>query len=325
MRTHNYIEEEEDIFRFFFNFNNKKCESKLVELNITLEDAYNGGRKEVEYDRIIICPKCKGTGSKNPNAITTCEQCKGSKVKWTIQNQEIKTVRIMTNCDECNGEGRIIKEKCEECKGKMVKKIRRIIGINIEKGVPDGHKYKLRNEGDEYPGKETGDLIIKIFLKKHKDFIRKEADLLYKCEISSLQALTGVKLIINHLNGRKILIHSKPGNIIQPQTLKTVKELGMPFFNSPQRYGNLYIDFHIVFPDTLTEQQNKKLLEDEKTNIVGNLSEDIEKFNLEDYNESETDPSYRGWKKEDWKEENGDKDKEEEEEKEDRTINCSNQ
>ena len=33
----------------------RKCKSKLVELSITLEDSYNGGRKEVEYDRRIIC------------------------------------------------------------------------------------------------------------------------------------------------------------------------------------------------------------------------------------------------------------------------------
>ena len=36
----------------------KKCKKILVELNITLEDAYNGERKEVEFDKRIICPKC---------------------------------------------------------------------------------------------------------------------------------------------------------------------------------------------------------------------------------------------------------------------------
>ena len=50
----------------------RKCKAKLVELSISLEDSYNGGgRKEVEYDRRIICPKCKGTGSSNPDAKTT--------------------------------------------------------------------------------------------------------------------------------------------------------------------------------------------------------------------------------------------------------------
>jgi DnaJ-class molecular chaperone len=44
-------------------------------------------------------------------------------------------------------------------------------------------------------------------------------------------------------------------------TLKTVEELGMPFFNSPNKYCNLYIDFKIIFPDKLSDEQGKKIAE----------------------------------------------------------------
>ena len=250
----------------------KKCKKILVELNITLEDAYNGERKEVEFDKRIICPKCKGTGLSNPN--------------------------------EFSNEGNKIKEKCKECEGKMVQNIKIKKWIDLERGVPEEHIYKFSNEGDEYPGIENGDLIIKILLQEHKDFIRKGADLFYKCKISLLEALTGVKMIINHLNGRKFLIQSRPDEIIQPESLKTVKNLGMPFFNSPNKYGNLYIEFKIVFPEKLTKEQNKilnEVLKDEKINIEDDLSKDIEKFQLDDYNESEMNPYYKGGKKEDWK------------------------
>ena len=46
----------------------------------------------------------------------------------------------------------------------MVQNIKRKIVIDLERGVPDDHKYKMANEGDEFPGNETGDLIIEIFL-----------------------------------------------------------------------------------------------------------------------------------------------------------------
>ena len=209
----------------------------------------------------------------------------------------------------------------------MVKTIKRKLGVDLEKGVPDGHRYKMADEGDEYPEVETGDLVIEIFLKKHKDFIRKGADLIYKCEISLLEALTGVKFAITHLDGRRILIESNPGEIIQPETLKTVEELGMPFFNSPYRFGNLYIDFQIAFPDKLTEEQNKKIAEilnNERLNHVGSLPKDIEKYTLEDYNASEANSSYKGGKKEDWKGEDDDED-DEEGGGYHKTVNCSNQ
>ena len=304
----------------------RKCKAKLVELKITLEDSYNGGRKEVEYDRRIICPKCKGSGSSNPNAKTTCSKCNGSGVRLVVQRHGPMIMQTQTTCDECNGEGKIIKDKCKECKGQMVKIIKRKIGVDLEKGVPDGHRYKMACEGDEYPEVETGDLIIEIFLQKHKDFIRKGADLLYKCEISLLEALTGVTLAITHLDGRRILIKSSPGEIIQPQTLKTVEELGMPFFNSPFRFGHLYIDFQIVFPDKLSDEQSNKITEilnNERLNYVGNVPKDIEKYTLEDYDASETNSSYKGGKKEDWQGEDDDED--EEGGGYHRTVNCSNQ
>ena len=108
-------------------------------------------------------------------------------MRMIVQRHGPMIMQTQTQCDECNGEGKIIKDKCKECKGKMVKTIKRKLGVDLEKGVPDGHRYKMADEGDEYPEIDTGDLIIEIFLKKHKDFIRKGADLVYKCEISLLE------------------------------------------------------------------------------------------------------------------------------------------
>ena len=139
-----------------------------------------------------------------------------------------------------------------------------------------------------------------------------------------MEALTGVTLAITHLDGRRILIKSSPGEIIQPQTLKTVEELGMPFFNSPFRFGHLYIDFQIVFPDKLSDEQSNKITEilnNERLNHVGNVPKDIEKYTLEDYDASETNSSYKGGKKEDWKGEDDDED--EEGGGYHRTVNCS--
>ena len=103
----------------------RKCKAKLVELRITLENSYNGGRKEVEYDRRVVCTKCKGTGSSNPDAKTTCSKCNGSGMRLVVQRHGPMIMQTQTTCDECNGEGKIIKDKCKECKGKMVKTIKR--------------------------------------------------------------------------------------------------------------------------------------------------------------------------------------------------------
>ena len=194
-----------------------------------------------------------------------------------------------------------------------MKKIKRRTEIDLEKAVLDGHIYKMEKEGDEDLNIETGDLTVEIILEKHKDFTRKGADLFYKCEISLLEALTGVKFIINHLNGKKILIYSNPGEIISPSTIKTVEGLGMPFFNSPNKYGNLFVDFQIIFPEILSDEQCKKfaeLLNNKKIHHTENLPKDIEKYSLKDYDESKINSSYKGSKKED---------------NNDEKVNCGNQ
>lgn len=96
----------------------RKCKAKLVELRITLENSYNGGRKEVEYDRRVICTKCKGTGSSNPDAKTTCSKCNGSGMRLVVQRHGPMIMQTQTTCDECNGEGKIIKINVKNVKEK---------------------------------------------------------------------------------------------------------------------------------------------------------------------------------------------------------------
>ena len=50
---------------------------------------------------------------------------------------------------------KIIKDKYKECKKKCVKNTKRKIGIDIDKYMPDVHRYTMAWEGDEYPNVET--------------------------------------------------------------------------------------------------------------------------------------------------------------------------
>ena len=169
----------------------------------------------------------------------------------------------------------------------------------LDKGAPDGKRYKFEGEADEIPGVQAGDVIIEITIKKHKKFVRKGADLLYNADITLLEALTGFEMVITHLDGREILVRTKPGAIIKPGVLKTVHECGMPFFESPYRFGNLYINFNIVFPSSLDEEQMKGLKELFPSADM-EIEEDKtikEKYTMTEYNESEENTYETGGRK----------------------------
>ena len=47
--------------------------------------------------------------------------------------------------------------------------------------------------------------------------------MLIEKEINLLEALTGVDFVLKHLDGRKIRIKNKPGEVIKPDDIKTVE------------------------------------------------------------------------------------------------------
>ena len=270
----------------------KKTKSVLQQLEVSLEDIYKGKEKYLEINRYRICKKCKGNGSKDPNANTTCPGCKGRGVKMVVQKMGNTIIQSQQSCSDCRGEGYVIKneDKCPVCRGNKVNKEPKTIKILLDKGAPDGKRYTFEGESDEMPGYEPGDVIIEIKIKKHHLFQRSGADLTYTADISLLEALTGFELLVNHLDGRKVLIKSKPGEIIKPGVMKTVKDCGMPFYDHPTNFGNLYIKFNIKFPKSLQDNQKSALKELFPKIVIPikDIDSIKEKYNMTEYKESET-------------------------------------
>ena len=166
-------------------------------------------------------------------------------------------------CDECGGKGQSIDpaKMCKTCNGKKIKKETKKLNVEVDKGAPNGERYTKHGEGDEIPDAEPGDVIVVIQEKKHKLFKRKGADLFMEKEITLIEALTGLDFILTHLDGRKIRIKNKAGEVIKPDSLFTVENLGMPFHKRTYQHGNLIIQFKIKFPTQIDAKSSTLLQE----------------------------------------------------------------
>jgi len=60
----------------------------------------------------------------------------------------------------------------------------------------------------------AGDLYVRVLIKKHKTFERRGADLFFKKKITLIEALSGVTLEFTHLDGKKFIVASAPGEPI---------------------------------------------------------------------------------------------------------------
>jgi len=317
-------EEPRDIFDIFTGGGRKnvkrKTKSVLQEMVVSLEDIFVGKEKYLEIKRYRICKKCKGNGSKDPNANTKCPGCNGKRVKLVIQRMGNTILQSQQTCPDCRGEGYIIKneDKCEACNGKKVNQESKMLKILLDKGAPDGKRYTFEGESDEMPGYDPGDVIIEIRIKKHDVFERSGADLTMKADISLLESLTGFQLLITHLDGRKVLINSKKGEIIKPGMMKTVKECGMPFYDHPTRFGNLYIRFNVHFPKSLKEAQKDALqhLFPKISVQIKDIDKIKEKYKMTEYKENMTNTYATGGNR---------PDESEEEERPRQQVSCQNQ
>jgi len=132
---------------------------------------------------------------------------------------------------------------------------------------------------------------------------------------------------------KKILIKSKDDEIVKPGVLKTVKELGMPFFGRPFSNGNLYIDFDIIFPEKLDEDETKKIteiLKGVKLNKNDMSDGKEETYFLSNYKIEDENTNFKGGKgtgshKNDDNEGQGAEDDDEESRHGHRTMNCAHQ
>jgi len=175
----------------------------------------------------------KGPDVKHPLKVSLEDLYNGKTAKLAVSRDKI--VGKPEQCRECNGKGMIVRlrqigpgmvqqiqQQCSACgaTGFNVKKEkeRQVLDVVIDRGMKNGEKIKFRGMSDEHPNSEPGDIIFVLQEKEHAVFTRKNNDLLIKKEVTLYEALCGYKFVITHLDGRKIVVTSKPGEIIKPDS-----------------------------------------------------------------------------------------------------------
>jgi len=238
----------------------KKGPNVEIPLEVGLQDLYLGKTLKVGHKKQVLCPKCRGTGAKKADDVMTCPDCNGSGVKLVVQQLGPGFVtQTQTTCDKCGGKGKIVKSTCPFCGGKKTSIDTDSITVDIEKGMADGHPIVFEQEGDEAPETTPGDVIFKIKTLPHKRFVRKGNDLHTSINITLLEALVGFTKKLKHLDGHDVEI--KKNDITKPGEVIMIDEEGMPHHEYPSQFGNLFIEFNIKMPTSLTEEQKTAIKE----------------------------------------------------------------
>lgn len=224
-------------------------------MEISLEEAYDGKTAQIDIPSAVSCEPCSGTGAEPGSSPSTCTTCGGNGRVRASQG----FFSVERTCPTCQGRGEIISDPCPECSGAGRVTKNRSLSVNIPAGIEDGVRIRLSGEGEAGTrGGPTGDLYIFISVKPHEFFQRDGADLFCRIPVSMVTAALGGQFEVATLGGSKARVRIPEGTQTGKQFRLAAK--GMPVLRSKTQ-GDLYIQIVTETPQSLSRKQ-RELLEE---------------------------------------------------------------
>jgi molecular chaperone DnaJ len=227
-------------------------------LNLTLEQAVNGTKVDIQIPRKETCDTCHGTGAAEGYTPETCLTCGGhGKVR---QQQGFFVVE--RTCHTCHGRGKVIKKPCPTCRGEGTVQRKKTLSVTIPAGVDEGDRIRLNGQGEAGElGAPAGDLYVRIQVQPHQIF-KRNGDMLY-CEmpLSFTTAALGGEIEVPTLDG-KVKLKIPAGT----QTGRKFKIAGKGVKSVRSgRQGDLVCQVTLETPVNLTSEQEALLRQFEES------------------------------------------------------------
>jgi len=229
-----------------------------VRVKLSLDEIAKGTEKKIKVKKYVGCNSCNGTGAANGSSYSTCSTCNGSGQVTRISHTFLGQMQTSGVCPSCNGEGKIITQKCTECYGEGLTKGEEVIPLNIPAGVTEGMQLSVSGKGNAARrGGMSGDLLVVIEEQEHPDLVRDGTDLLYNLFISFPEATLGGPVEIPTLDGKvkvKVTAGTQPGKILR------LRGKGIPDVNGYGK-GDLLVKINVWVPKNLNREEKKTMEE----------------------------------------------------------------
>jgi len=224
-----------------------------VEVELSLEEVAQGGRKEVTVHYPMTCPACRGTGAEGERLVT-CPTCNGRGQVSASQRRGYSQFITITTCPKCNGRGQWPERPCPRCSGEGRIAEQRTIAVEIPPGVPDGVQLRVPGRGlAGDAGAPSGDLYVAVHVRPDERFIREGDDIIYELPVSFAQAALGAEVDVPTLDGTSRL---RIPDGIQTGTILRLRGKGLPRFQRSGR-GDQLVRVIIQTPTRLSAEERR--------------------------------------------------------------------
>jgi molecular chaperone DnaJ len=257
-----------DIFGSFFGGGNRGRERQKrgadisVDVELSFHESVFGVERKIILNKTSVCDACMGSGAEPGTEVKTCPTCNGKGKIHETKNSILGAFSTVRPCGTCNGSGKVPTTKCKKCHGLGVTKKQEEIKIQIPAGIENGEMIRMSGAGEAVAGGVTGDLYIKVHVKKHPLFRKENLNIVSDLNIKLSTALLGGDYVLETLDGPITL--KIPSGISHAEILR-VKGKGIPFERNKR--GDLLIKIHIQLPQKLSKSAAKLVEELKKEGI----------------------------------------------------------
>ena len=198
----------------------------LAAVDIELEDVLEDQTREISFEAVNVCDRCRGNGAEPGTPIETCPQCEGTgQIREVSRSIFGQVVRAMP-CNRCGGDGRIPETPCERCNGA-------------------GHAGA--------PGGRQGDLYVEIRVAGDERFARQGTELITSAKVPVTTAIVGGEVFVPTLEG-DISVEVPAGT--QHGEVAKLDGRGLPPLRGGRR-GDQHVVFELVVPTDLDDEQRE--------------------------------------------------------------------
>ena len=241
-------------------------------MDITLEEAFNGKAAKITIPTTSVCDGCEGTGAEAGSQPSTCATCQGhGKVR-----AQSGFFTIERTCPNCGGVGRVIAHPCKSCSGAGRVEKDKTLSVNIPKGVEDGTRIRLSGGGEAgLRGGPPGDLYIFLSLLAHEVFQRDGANIYCRVPIAMTTAALGGDIDVPTLDGGRVAVSLPDGT--QTGRQFRLRGKGMPHMRG-RGQGDMYVQAMVETPVNLSKEQRDLLAQFQASLGDGGTSPESEGF-----------------------------------------------
>ncbi|OLE38817.1 MAG: hypothetical protein AUG48_00810 [Actinobacteria bacterium 13_1_20CM_3_68_9] len=197
-------------------------------VEVSLEEVVTGVSREVSFEAVSTCDRCRGNGAEPGTPIRACETCGGSGELREVARVAFGQVVRTGACPACGGQGRVPEKPCRECGG-------------------EGRTVRTRTwEVEVPPG-------VEVVVADDERFERHGQDLVTVAELPATRAMLGGTVTVPTLEGEREV--EVPAGA-QPDEHVVLRGLGLPSLRGAAR-GDQHVVLDVYVPADLKKEQRE--------------------------------------------------------------------